>query len=247
MGGILKEEFGGLHIHSRVVAAFSDKNPTCMKMSKTIPFLAAAMIATPSANAAFVIIATDDAAVAADYTVTTVSGGTLSALQNFTGGQDGGTFTRSSNSSGTASSTNIRQTASFGAGPTILVQAGTYKLSAYSGAPVSGRTPWTDFDLFLMSTSGTVWSGGGITITETDGYTVPTTGQWERVEVEYVIPTGHALIGQEFTWGLNGDKPAGGFAVGFDSITVEFEAVPEPAPSLLGSLGTLLLLFRRRA
>jgi hypothetical protein len=71
---------------------------------------------------------------------------------------------------------------------------------------------------------------------------------WVQSVVEYVIPEGSPLIGQEFTWGFDYTRPTNArqFAGVWDAASVDFVAIPEPSAALLGGLGMLALLRRRR-
>jgi hypothetical protein len=215
-----------------------------MKTKSLIHLLTAALLAAPSAHAAFTIIATDTVDAVGNYTY---SGNLLSAGATSTnGGVGNGAYVRFSNSSGSASTTHGVFNAGFGA--SITVAAGTYRFSAHSGK-LSDRLPWATFDLRLI-TDGVAWESlalNPISKTVTVPYVAGTTAvTWAKTEVQYVIPEGHALIGEEFTWGFTAGKAAGAYFVGFDLAEVQFEAIPEPSAALLGGLGMLMLLRRRR-
>lgn len=233
---------------STVLASPNMTTPTMKLTMKTLPLLAAAMITTPSANAAFTLIATDAVTASANYTL---SGNWPSPATSATGGVDNGPYVRASQAGTGAITSNAYFTAGFGAG--TLVQAGTYQLTGYAGDVNAGRDTWHTFDLKLMTTAGVAWS---VTPTVILAYVNPNTNpdgtnlEWMPTTVQYVIPVGHALIGTEFTWGFTGTKPSNsaGFHAGFDQATVQFEAaIPEPRAALLGGLGMLMLLRRRRA
>lgn len=205
----------------------------------------AATALASTANAA--IIATDTVDAVGNYTY---SGNLLSSgATSATGGVGNGAYVRFSASSGGATTTHGVFNAGFG--PATTVAAGTYRLSAYSGK-LSDRLPWTGFDVKLMTIPGVAWESlalDPISKTVTIPYVAGTTAvTWAQTEVEYVIPTGHALIGEQFTWGFTGTKPAGAYFVGFDLAQVDFVAVPEPGSIALLGLGGLLLFaaLRRR-
>jgi hypothetical protein len=167
---------------------------------------------------------------------------------------DNGANVRTSVNNTTAKTSNAYFTAGFGA--SVLVQAGTYQLTAYAGDVNSARDTWHTFVVKLMTTAGVAWESlpsDAITPTVILAYADPnpaaTVPEWVPTTVQYVVPEGHSLIGTEFTWGFTAAKPANAaqFHGAFDQATVQFEAIPEPAAALLGGLGTLLLLRRRRA
>lgn len=223
-----------------------ENHPHPMKTKKTlIPFLAAALLASSSAHAAFTIIATDTVDAVGNYTF---SGETSSPSTFTTGGVGNGAYARFSRNTGSALPTNVRFTAGFG--ESITVAEGTYRLSAHSGNVVNGRIPWNTFDVKLMTNAGVAWeslASNAISKTVLTPYVTPAFGGWSQTEVEYVIPEGHALIGTEFTWGFTGGKPDGAYGTAWDFAEVQFEAIPEPATALLGGLGMLMLLRRRRS
>jgi hypothetical protein len=219
---------------------------------KSIPLLAAAMLAAPSANAALTLIATDAVTDFANYTLT---GSWPSPATTTTGGVDGGAYVRTSQNSTAAMNSSAYFTAGFG--DAVLVQAGTYQITAYAGDVNASRDTWHTFVVKLMTTSGVAWESlvsDAITPTVILAYANPnpaaTIPTWVAATYEYVVPEGHALIGTEFTWGFTGTKPSSTqqFHGAFDQATVMFEAtIPEPCAALLGGLGTLMLLRRRRA
>lgn len=224
-----------------------------MRQKQTLLFfLATALFAAPAAHAALTLIATDAVTTNLNYTL---SGDWPSPATSATGGVDNGAYVRTSINNTTAKTSNAYFTAGFGA--SVLVQAGTYQLTAYAGDVNATRDTWHTFNVKLMTTAGIAWENlpsDAITPTVILAYANPnpaaTVPTWVPTTVEYVIPEGHALIGTEFTWGLTGTKPANAaqFHAGFDQATVQFEAaIPEPSAALLGSFGILFLLRRRRA
>ena len=49
--------------------------------------------------------------------------------------------------------------------------------------------------------------------------------EWREVVVEYTIPQGSSLIGQQFTWGADDVIPDDSFYGAWDAVTV----IPEPS------------------
>ena len=142
----------------------------------------------------------------------------------------------------------VRKTASFG--PTFTVAAGTYTLSMFAGqADVSiNRSTFTTLVPVLATIGGTEFVDKTVITPYVDPNS--STATWVESEVEYVIPEGSPLIGQEFTWGFDWTRPANArqFAAIYDAVTVDFvpAGIPEPSTALLGGIGMLALLRRRR-
>lgn len=161
--------------------------------------------------------------------------------------QAGSEYFRISASSTGAISGTVRRTGGFG--PTFTVAAGTYTLSMFAGegdSTTGGRRSFTTLDAVLATVGGTEFVGKTVTTPYVDPAT-PTTADWTQTTVQYVIPEASALIGEQFTWGFNWTKTAGsGYMFGWDAATVDFVAIPEPSAALLGGLGLLALLRRRR-
>jgi hypothetical protein len=163
--------------------------------------------------------------------------------------QAGSQYHRISAATTTAISGTVRRTGGFG--PTFTVAAGTYTLSMFAGegdATTGGRRSFTTFDAVLATVGGTEFVGKTVTTPYVDPAT-PSTADWTQTTVQYVIPEASALIGEQFTWGFNWTKTAGsGYMFGWDAVTVDFvpAGIPEPSCALLGGLGMLVLLRRRR-
>jgi hypothetical protein len=160
--------------------------------------------------------------------------------------QAGSEYFRISTSSTGAISGTVRRTGGFG--DTFLVAAGTYLLSMYAGEGdiTVNRRSFTTLQAVLATTGGTEFEGKTVVLPYVDPNS-PSTANWTLTTVQYVIPEGSALIGQEFTWGFNWTKTSGsGFMGAWDAVSVDFVAVPEPRAALLGGLGMLCLLRRRR-
>jgi hypothetical protein len=158
----------------------------------------------------------------------------------------GSEYFRISTSSTGAISGTVRRTEGFG--PTFLVAAGTYTLSMFAGEGDNtvNRRSFTTLEAVLATVGGTEFAGKSVTTAYVDP-TSPTTADWTQTTVQYVIPGGSALIGEQFTWGFNWTKTSGsGFMGAWDAVTVDFVAIPEPSAAVLGGLGMLALLCRRR-
>lgn len=215
--------------------------------------LAAAAVATTlafsSAPASAAVLVTDNVESHLNYTVTTApSVGTgASAVWGLTAVAGSNWAFVTNNTSTAAISGTVRQTASFG--PSFIVAAGTYTLSMYVGEGLHSpeRRTFTTVVPVLTTIGGTEF----VDKTVITPYVYPnttSTAEWVLTEVQYVIPGGSPLIGQEFTWGFNWAKTSTDkrFAGVWDAATVDFVAIPEPSAALLGGLGMLVLLRRRR-
>jgi uncharacterized protein (TIGR03382 family) len=160
--------------------------------------------------------------------------------------QAGSEYFRISTSSTGAVSGTVRRTEGFG--PTFLVAAGTYTLSMYAGEGdiTVSRRSFTTLEAVLATTGGTEFVDKTVVTPYVDPASI-TTADWTLTTVQYEIPIGSPLIGQEFTWGFNWAKTSGsGFMGAWDAASVDFVAIPEPGAAALGSLGLLALLRRRR-
>ena len=140
----------------------------------------------------------------------------------------------------------VRQTASFG--PSFTVAAGTYTLSMWAGQGdiTVNRSTFTTLVPVLATIGGTEFVDKTVITPYVDPNSSIAT--WVQSVVEYVIPEGSPLIGQEFTWGFDYTRPTNArqFAGVWDAASVDFVAIPEPSAALLGGLGMLALLRRRR-
>lgn len=214
---------------------------------------AAAIIFHTAASASAAVLVEDLVEATGDYTTSNIFG----SFSNPTGGasppDSGSNFWQGSrNSEATIRNGSIRLTAGFG--PSYLLEAGTYTLTMYAGGntsatPGSGRKRWDAVDPFLKTTSG---------LTELPSKTVldpygplaanpPITGTgFDEVVVQYVVPEGDPLIGEEFTWGFDHTLDySQGYIASFDWAIVEFEAaaaVPEPQSLVLAILGVLAVV-----
>ncbi len=218
-------------------------------------FAAVSLLTTPSVNAAFTIIATDNVEDDLNYTYT---GAILMADTAATTGLSplaGSLFIRDSTSNTAEKNLTAYYTSGFGG--STLVSAGTYRATAYFGEFDHARDTWHTVNLSLMTNLGVAWESLGsnpISKTVITPYVNPNgvglAAEWVQVVVEYVIPESHALIGTQFTWGFSANKPANsnGYFAAFDAASVQFQAIPEPSPTLLSGIGAMLalILLRRR-
>jgi len=203
-----------------------------------------------------------------DYTQTLSTG----AVSPIGGERSSGTFgltavagtdwVESSNgTNGVVGSATIRKTTGFGSAAADLIAAGTYTLNVSAGrvdlGPGAGtlnRDTFDTFEAFLRTTTAGTTVGTDLPSRDvTNPFAVPAEGSFDLVVVEYTVPFGSSLIGQELTWGYDYSFDKSGQSTGFmgavDGVTVGFVAavIPEPSSLMLVSLGMIGLIgFNRR-
>jgi hypothetical protein len=215
-------------------------NPTPGKRVLMGVFAAAAIsvLTAAPARAAFTLYASDTVEAHANYTKAGTAWanqlavtGPYRSLTAFDLPTGADVFLYGSNGSDSGFDNTWRYTAGFGGSK--LVQAGTYRVTAYSGVGdlSPGRQAYQTFEVKLMTLAGVEWSGGGIIKNVITPYVDPNPQHaidgleiWVPSTVEYVIPEGHALIGSEFTWAFRGTKinDAYGYAFSIDNAFVDF-------------------------
>jgi hypothetical protein len=109
-----------------------------------------------------------------------------------------------------------------------------------------------------LSSSGNINNDNGARLLNTlDGSNVslvssttfPTTVDFETWTLTYTVASGASVIGQDLGfWAkfYTGDSPNAAKGYAFDNFSVDFTAIPETSSALLGGLGMLCLLRRRR-
>jgi len=215
---------------------------TCLAVAMAVVFT------STQADATTMVIATDDVEAIADYTV--VHTGTASTSVSAGGfglpSVEGTNYVFFSSGGTTDQSGSARLTAGFGAGTPVA--AGTYTLSVSAGRGSDvNRDSFGTFESFLETTGGTALPNRVVTTP----YSAPAISTWQTtVDVQYTVPVGDPLIGQEFTWGFDYTRDALAFVAffaAFDGVSVDFVAIPEPSSLLLAGLGmTGLCALRRR-
>jgi len=152
--------------------------------------------------------------------------------------QDGLKHGRLSTSFKSSTSGEATLIAGFGSGNEI--QAGTYVFTISVGDTINSRSGFTTFEHRLQTTvGGTVLPNGVVTTpyvplvnqwTGDGGVTTgtPNIAEWTTTVITYTVPAGHALIGQEFTWGadVTGGADGKGIYGAFDKVHIEFTAIP---------------------
>lgn len=203
--------------------------------------LVVAFAATPAAAA---IVATDDVETVGDYTHvgTGTAGVSVSAGGFGLPSVVGANYVFLSSGATDAQSGNFSFDAGFGAG--VPVAAGTYLLSLSVGNSNLGRDPFTTFEPYLETIGGTALPSRVVTT----AYSAPASSTWTTVDVAYTVPLGDSLIGQEFTWGFDYTKTGttNNFFAGFDGVSVDFVAIPEPSSFALLGLGVFGFCAKRR-
>jgi hypothetical protein len=193
-------------------------NPTRSNRGLMGVFAVAAISVLAAAPARATIIATDDVE-ALNYTgagpaAFAANSGDL-GLTSVVGTK----HVRASSSSTGAQSGTIHFTTGFGA--STLIAAGTYTLTVYAGQ-CSIRRSYATFAPRLETTGGTELPGKNVLTP----YVEPSpqgVGVWVQTQVQYVVPAGHALIGQEFTWEADWTHASGAqLAHAFDAASVDF-------------------------
>jgi len=223
--------------------------------SVTMGTFAAMVVALATTQVGAAIIATDTVEAHADYTKSGPSFYSIEA-RDTTGGDFGGLtaqvgdFLISTTSSATGEiAAGVELTAGFG--PGVLIDAGTYTISVAVGVNAGSRDPYSTFAPYLEAADGTALPNRNDTAPYVEPAPGTGLGTWLEAVVEYTVPTGDPLIGQEFTWGANFSKDRIGakFTGIFDDVRVDFEPVPEPASLAMLGLGGLvgIVAMRRRS
>ncbi len=193
------------------------------------------MESTPS-----LVIATDDVESTADYTTGFTSFATRDGpfpefgLSPVVGANFVSTA-RGASAENAALAGSVIHTAGFG----IPIAAGTYTISVSAGSNDIGRDGYSTFESFLQTTGGaTELPSRNVTTAYVDPNPAPAVATWQTVVVEYTVPLGDPLIGQNFTWGFDFFKAASPnrFAAGFDGVSITFASAPGLAASTLATI-----------
>ena len=142
--------------------------------------------------------------------------------------QDGLKHGRLSTSFKSSTSSEATLIAGFGSGNEI--QAGTYVFTISVGDANSSRSGFTTFEHRLQTTVGATVLPNGVVTTPYVPLVnqSPNIAEWTTTTITYTVPAGHALIGQEFTWGadVTGGADGKGIYGVFDKVHIEFTAIP---------------------
>lgn len=124
------------------------------------------------------------------------------------------------------------------------LQAGTYTIGMSFGNPNNGPLlPTIEYwGLRTNNNNGTSAILQGLVSAQSEP-AIPT-DNWVEWTKTYVIPEGHALIGQNIDWVVFPTSGAGSNAVIDGPMTITY--VPEPSTLLLSFIGCAALLRRRR-
>lgn len=145
---------------------------------------------------------------------------------------------------------------------TNTIAAGTYVVTFDLGA--NSVTSFADRITPIIGLTGNLTSSANINsddgarllntldasnVTLVSNTTFPTSVGFETWSLTYTVGTGASVIGQELGfWAkfYTGDSPNEQKGYAFDNFSVDFTPIPEPSSALLGLVGGVALLRRRR-
>ena len=115
--------------------------------------------------------------------------------------------------------------------------AGDYTINFIAAKTGSGSANTLTIEAFA-------WNGA--TATSLGDATNITVGSWSAASHQFSVAGGSALIGQDLQLVFSSSPTGDNGWMGFDTITADFTAVPEPTTTALLGLGGLALILRRR-